>query len=192
MESRHPENVTHLLAAMRAGDGDAANRLLPLLYDELRSVARRLLSRGRRDHTLETTALVHEVYLRLIGASATEWRDEAHFLAVASKAMRQILIDHFRARKAVKRGGDYTRLQLSDDFIESLDRNDGVLALNDALDRLAVELPEHAQAVEMRFFGGMAPAEIAVARGASERTIRRQLAFAKAWLRRELAPTDQG
>ncbi len=181
-----PNNLAEMLAQARAGDQAAADRLFPVLYEELRVVARRLLSRENAGHTLQTTALVHEVYIRLIGSENAQWRDNGHFLATASQAMRRILVDHARARNADKRGGEWGRVELAEEILPSDGQNGGILALNEALDRLAVELPIHARIVEMRFFGGLNSQEIAAALGDSDRTVRRHLAFAKVWLQRTM------
>lgn len=176
--------VTRLIAAVRRGEPDAVDRLYPVVYDELRGVAARQLRRERPGHTLHPTALVHEAYLKMAGSPA-EASDRAHFLALAARAMRQILVDHARRRGARKRGGDWHPTTLTD--------GSGSIELDPteliALDRALETLDERQrQVVECRFFGGMEETEIAEALNVSERTVRRDWVKARAWLYRELYP----
>ena len=177
--------ITRLLAAVRDGERQALDRLLPLVYDELRSLARRQMGRERPDHTLHSTALVHEAYLKLAGGGGVEAADRNHFLAIAARAMRQVLVDHARRRLAAKRGGDWQLTTLADGHQAVEFRPEEMLALDRALERLE---PRQRQVVEYRFFAGMEEAEIAAVLGMSERTVRRDWVKARAWLYRELYP----
>ena len=166
-----------------------ADRLLPLVYDELRRSAHRQLGRERTGHTLSTTALVHEAYLRLVDQTRARWVDRAHFFAVAAGVMRRILVDYARRYRAAKRGGDAQRVDL-DAAEVSLDQRSGMLIdLDEALGRLAELNPRLSQVVEYRFFGGMTEEETAEALGVTDRTVRRDWIKAKAWLSRELTDT---
>ena len=177
--------VTRLLQAAYQGEADALERLLPLVYDDLRRLARRQLGYEYAERTLNPTALVHESYLKL-GRSAMAARDRAHFLAIAARAMRQVLVDQARDRKAAKRGGgEWERTTLTDGAWAGEFDPDGVLALNEALDKLD---PRQRQVVEGRFFGGMEEHEIAAALGVSERTVHRDWIKARAWLYRYFYP----
>lgn len=177
--------ITRLLAAVRDGERQALDRLLPLVYEELRSLARRQMGRERPDHTLHSTALVHEAYLKLAGGGGVEAADRNHFLAIAARAMRQVLVDHARRRLAAKRGGDWQLTTLADGHQAVEFRPEEMLALDRALERLE---PRQRQVVEYRFFAGMEEAEIAAVLGMSERTVRRDWVKARAWLYRELYP----
>ena len=165
------------------------DRLLPVVYDEVRAVAASYLKQERADHTLQPTALVHEAYLKLQrGGSAPAGR--VHLLALAASAMRQILVDHARARGTQKRGGGWERITVDSAVAFSADGVEDVLAVHQALARLATIDPRGAHVVEMRFFGGLTEAEIAEELGISERWVREQWSHARAWLRRELASRD--
>jgi RNA polymerase sigma factor (TIGR02999 family) len=181
MDSAAPDigEVTRLLQAAQEGDPEALERLVPLLYEDLRRLARRQLAREYAERSLNPTGLVHESYLKLGGGGLVA-RDRAHFLALASRAMRQVLVDHARERKAAKRGaGDWERTTLTDGvWMKELDDH-GMLVLDEALARLQ---PRERQVVECRFFGGMEDLEIAVALGVSERTVNRDWAKARARL----------
>jgi RNA polymerase sigma-70 factor (ECF subfamily) len=185
--------VTKLLQRVREGDPDASHELLPLVYSELRRIAGKYLRRERKNHTLQPTALVNEVYLRMFGAAAPNVADKAHFLAIASQMMRRILIDHARSRSSEKRGGDLHRVEVAG-FELGKDDPDIVplLELDRAIDALALESPVLAQAIEMRYFGGLTAEEAAVVTGRSVHSVRHDLRFAQAWLRRALtgAPTS--
>jgi RNA polymerase sigma factor (TIGR02999 family) len=178
-------SVTGLLRAWRAGDGAALERLTPLVYDELRRIARRSLRRERAGHSLQATALVHEAYLRLVGAQAVEWQDRAHFFAMAARLMRRVLVDHARARARDKRGGGVTALAL-DEAHAPIDQGRGLLALDDALHGLTALDPRRGRVVELRCFGGLSVAETAAVLGVSADTVMRDWKLARAWLRREL------
>lgn len=174
-------NTTDLLAKMKAGDESALNELVSLLYMELRQIAGRHLRRERQEHTLQTTALVHEVYLKLLGEGKHEFVDRAHFLAVASRVMRQVLVDYARARSAKKRSPD--RLQVEPH--QGVDRVE-LLDLDAALDALGREDHSLARLIEMRYFGGMTAEETADVLGESVHVVRHDLRLAQAWLRRNL------
>ncbi len=178
------EQVTRLLNAAAAGDSKAPNELYDLIYEQLRAIARKRMATERRDHTLQTTALVNEACIRLIGAPGGNWNGRGHFFAAAANAMRQILIDHFRARQADKRGGGKAALSISSvaDFAEATDPS-GFLALDEAISRLEREHALAASVVRLRFYAGLQPAEVAEALGISERTARREWVFARGWLR---------
>ena len=182
-------DVTRLLLELSEGRGAATDELLPLVYDELRGLARRHLAAERVDHTLQATALVHEAFLRLVDQDRVQWRNRAHFLAVGATAMRRILVDHARARGRLKRGGGGDRRRLSLDEALGLaaveDRTD-LLALDEALTRLAAEHPDKVRVVEMRFFGGLSTEETAAVLGVTTRTVERHWQFARAWLFRAL------
>jgi RNA polymerase sigma factor (TIGR02999 family) len=182
-------DVQHLLQRLRAGDQSALNDLVKLLYDELHRIAARHLRGERTAHTLQTTALVHEAYLKLIGDNQRGFADRVHFLAVASRVMRQVLVDHARARGAQKRDGNATFALTSGAELED---NAGaeqmeLLDLDRALDALAQEDQSLAQLVEMRYFGGMTAEETAEALGRSVHVVRHDLRLAQAWLRRKLS-----
>lgn len=164
----------------------AREKLLPLVYDELRRLARSYLRRERDNHTLQPTALVHEAYLRMVEQSEVSWQSRAQFFGLAATMMRNILVDHARQHNADKRGGGAYALSLSeaDRFGSTPDVN--LLALNEALEKLAISLPQHAQMVELRYFGGLTIEEAAKVLGVSHATVERDWAFARAWLKKEL------
>jgi RNA polymerase sigma factor (TIGR02999 family) len=182
-----PADVTFLLRAWRAGDDGAGDRLVEVLYQELHDMARRKLSRERAGGTLQTTALVHEAYLRLVDQRHVHWRDRGHFLALAATMMRRVLVDRARARRAGKRGSGAEPITLTDASAAGLDPAVEVLDVDRALERLAAAYPRPARVVELRFFGGLELEEIGAVVGVTERTIKRDWAFARAWLARELA-----
>lgn len=177
-------DVTRLLQAVGEGDSRALDRLVPLVYEELRSLAKRELYREQQGHTLHATALVHEAYLKLAG-SRMPASDRAHFLAIAARAMRQVLVDHARRRKAVKRGGDMVCTTLTDGGAPVEFRPDELIALDEALEKLD---PRQRQIVEFRFFAGMEEKEVADVLGVSDRTVRREWVKARAWLYRAMYP----
>lgn len=179
-------DVTQLLRSVDAGDEVATRRLTELLYDQLREQAKRQLARESAGHTLQTTALIHESFLRLLGQQNTHWKNREHFLAVAATMMRRILTDHARSHHRLKRGGDRERLPLLDDHQLSTTNLDDVLMVNDALEKLEQLDSRQAKIVELRFFAGLSNAEVAEALGLSLRTIEAEWAFARAWLRNEL------
>lgn len=184
-----PETLS-LLTNARRGDAGCASRLLPLVYDELRALAARFLQSERPGHTLEPTALVHEAYARLVGDAAIDWRDRTHFFRTAAQAMRRVLVDHARARAAMKRGGDSQRITLDEQVAVSSDRQVDLLALDEALEKLTTLHDRHRQVIELRFFGGLTIAEVAETLDVSTTTVEDDWAMARAWLRRELMPQE--
>ena len=183
-----PHDVTELLSAIGEGDGRAAERLLPLVYERLRSLAARYMRHERPDHTLQPTALVHEAYVRLIDGATMNWLGKTHFFATAATQMRRILIEHARARAAAKRGGGATRVDLSASGFAAPGQTVDMLALDEALERLAAVSPRQSRVVELRFFAGMKGQEIADHVGVSRNTVVRELRMAQGWLHRELEP----
>lgn len=176
---------SELFRLWRSGDDEALHRLLPLVYEELRRTARRHLRRERPDHTLQTTALIHEAYLRLMDQQDAEVRDRCHFVALTSHLMRQILVDHARARLARKRDGG-CRITLAEDLVVAVPSEIDVLAVDDALSRLAALDSQQARVVELRYFGGLSIRETSAVLGVSEATVKRDWATARAWLHREI------
>lgn len=185
------EKVTALIRDWRSGDEEALDRLIPMVYAELKSLADRSLRRERPDHTLQTTALVHEAYGRLVQADI-DFADRAHFFAVAARTMRRILVDHARARARLKRGGPHVDLTLDEHLAAVQERPEEFLALDEALDRLAGVDERKAKVVELHYFGGLTYAEIARALEVSDVTVFRDLRLAKAWLADELGPDAVG
>jgi RNA polymerase sigma factor, TIGR02999 family len=180
-------DVTGLLLAWSGGDATAGERLLAAIYDELHRQAARAMRREGDAHTLQATAVVHEAYLRLVDQRRVEWRSRAHFFGVAAQMMRRVLVDHARARLADKRGGALQRVTLGHASAGSEpDADLDVLALHDALERLAALDPGQARLVELRYFGGLGIEDTAEALGVSPATVKREWAVARAWLRREL------
>ncbi len=184
-------DITRDLRQWRAGDGAAFDRLFPRVYDEMRAMAHNRLRGEQSGHTFDTTALVHEAYLKLAQGSAADWQDRAHFFAVASRAMRRILIDHAKERRAQKRGGALEHVELDVERIASLvaatdAEPDLLIALDEALQRLEGESPRQAKAIELRYFGGLTLEEVGEALGISPPTAMRDLRFAQAWLARAL------
>ena len=186
-----PPDVTPLLLAWGNGDESAGEQLLPAIYDELHRQAARAMRREDGEHTLQATALVHEAYLRLVDQRRIEWRNRAQFFGVAAQTMRRILVDHARGQHAAKRGGghaaDHARRRRPASRRGGSDNSVDVLALHDALDRLAALDPDQARLVELRYFGGLNIDETAEALGVSPATVKREWAVARAWLRRELS-----
>jgi len=183
--------ITGLLRAWAAGDAAALDRLTPLVYPELRRLARHYMRREASGNTLQTTALVHEAYLRLVDALGVDWQDRAHFFAVSAQMMRRILVDAARARGSAKRGGGRhtnhsTAVNLDNIADLGAQRDTGLIALDDALNVLAQMNPRHARVVELRFFGGLSVEETASVLKISPQTVMRDWKLAKAWLRREL------
>ena len=178
--------ITDLLTAWGQGDASALERLMPLVHAELHRLARREMRGERPGHTLRTTALVNEAYLRLIDASRVRWQDRAHFFALSARIMRRILVDHARARQFVKRGGGLRQVTLEDALVVSAERSADLVALDDALVALAAVDERKSQVVEMRFFGGLSVEETAEALHVSPATVMRDWHFARVWLLREL------
>ena len=191
-----PEDATLLMAAAAGGDKAAADRLLPVVYDQLRKAAQLDLSSERPDHTLSATALVHEAYLKLVGPREVAWAGRGHFYAAAAEAMRRILLDHAKARGRQKRGGGLGRISLDDAATlggpvaddRGSDQADFV-ALEEAICRLATKDPRMAEVVRLRFYAGLEISQVALVLGVSERTVKNDWVFAKAWLEREMKPT---
>jgi RNA polymerase sigma factor (TIGR02999 family) len=179
--------ITELLIDWNNGRNGALEDLLPLVYGELRRLAAHRLRQERPDHTLQPTALVHEAYLRLVDQRRVRWQNRAHFYGVAAHIMRRILVDQARARKADKRGGEWQRVTLTDNKTPNESRDVDVLALDNALQRLATLDPQQERIVELRYFGGLTLEETAEVVGISTATVKREWAIAKAWLRAELS-----
>lgn len=180
--------VTQLLVDWQNGSAEALDRLMPLVYGELRAVASHYLSAERSGHTLQSTALVHETYLRMIGQQRVPWQNRAHFLAIAAQMMRRILVDHARRAHRLKRGGALPSLSLDEAADASTPpREIDLLALDEALDRLALIDAQQSRLVELRFFGGLTIEEAAVALGTSSGTVKREWSTARAWLFREMS-----
>ena len=183
--------VTRLLDELRAGHSGTDGRLFPLIYDELRMIAGRMIGREQSGHTLQPTALVHEAYLKLFGGQPVTARDRAHFLQIAARAMRQVLVDHARRRRAAKRGGGGVALPLESELLSSRPQTSlDIVALNIALERLASLDERQARIVELRFFADVDIRSTAETLGISPATVKRDWEVAKAWLRRELRTID--
>jgi RNA polymerase sigma factor (TIGR02999 family) len=182
--------VTELLVRWRSGDGDALQALMPLVYDEMRRLAHRYLRRERPGHTLQSTALVHEAFVRLTGNAPPQWEDRAHFFAIAARLMRQILVEYARSRSAGKRGGDAIKLAI--DSVEVPGQSPGldIVALDDALKDLARIDPQQSRVVELRFFSGLSIEDTAEVLGISESTVKRDWNTARVWLFRALDRTS--
>ncbi|MHC4652165.1 MAG: sigma-70 family RNA polymerase sigma factor [Planctomycetota bacterium] len=174
--------ITRLLDAVGSGSSEALNELFPLIYEELRNLAAAQMGRERPDHTLQATALVHEVYVRLVGQRSGGWKSRAQFFGVASKAMRRILVDHARQRQAAKRGGARSRLPLDEIVLDFQERGADLQVLDDALTELAKVDSRKAQVVELRFFAGLTAEQVAQVLDISLRTVNRDWELAKAWL----------
>jgi len=184
--------VSALLAAVENGDGAAMNQLVPLVYAELRRLARRHLAGQRRGHTLQTADLVSEAYLKLVNVKETGWKNRVHFFAVASRAMRSVLVDYARRRGYAKRGGNPVRVSLSEVDQVSQEKTAEVVAVDEALSRLFAIDPRKAQIVELRYFGGLSIEETAHLLDLSSRTIKREWRWARAWLYGELGQERPG
>jgi RNA polymerase sigma-70 factor (ECF subfamily) len=181
------QDITHLLLAWGEGDPAALDKLMPLVYEELRRLARSYLNRQRPGHTLQTTALVNEAYLRLINANQVRWQDRAHFFAVSAQMMRRILVDFARSKRNLKRGGGAQRVSLEDAMAIAPEQSADLLALDEALRELAALNPRQSQIVELRYFGGLSEEEAAEVLKISPRTVRRDWSLARAWLFRALS-----
>lgn len=179
-------DATRLIDALGNGNPNAGSALFPLIYDELRRLARAQMGRERSEHTLQATALVHEAYVRLIEGKPTQWDGRRHFFAAAAEAMRRILVEHARRRDSLKRGGDRDRIDFDEDQLPHInspcDDVTDLMALNDALDRLATEHPDKAELVKLLYFAGLNLDEAAAALGISRTTAHRHWTFARAWL----------
>jgi RNA polymerase sigma-70 factor, ECF subfamily len=185
-----PGEVTTLLAQLTKGNQEAASKLVPLVYSEMRRLASRHMRRERTDHTLQTTALVHEAYLKLVQQRSVDWRSRAHFLGIAAQVMRRILIDHARGHLREKRGGGQQMLPLDEALVFSPRRSNELVKVDAALLELARQDPRQAKIVELRFFGGLTVEETAEILGISPKTVKRDWALAKAWLHGFLKQSD--
>lgn len=191
-DSPEPDSASRLLEEVRAGSSSAFDALVPLLYEQLHGLAHAQRRRWQGDATLNTTVLVHEAYLKLASAESPDWKSRAHFLSVAARAMRQVLMDYARGKQALKRGGDRVRVTLEEQRLDELgvrpgeDPSDAIVALEEALVRLEDRDRRQGRVVECRFFGGMTIRETAEALGVSTATVERDWAMAKAWLYRQV------
>jgi RNA polymerase sigma factor (TIGR02999 family) len=192
MQPASSARVSKLLLNWGQGDQGAREALIPLVYDELRRLARRHLRRERPDHTLQSAALVNEAYLRLIRQDQPQWQNRAHFFGVAAHLMRHILVDHARNRRAAKRGAGAPRLSLDPEVALPQQREVDVVALDDALNQLAALDEQQSRVVELRFFGGLSIEETSVVLEISPATVKREWATARAWLQREMKNKDTG
>lgn len=186
MQLAPSEQVTTLLVRWRGGDKSALDQLMPLVYTELRRLAHHYLRQERPDHTLQSTALVHEAYARLTHQNLPEWQNRAHFFGVAAQLMRQILVDYARSHRASKRGGDVYKLALDDAAEQPQDVDLDIIALDDALKSLASLDSQQSKVVELKFFGGLSIEDTAEVLGISPSTVKRDWVTARAWLYREL------
>ena len=193
--THNPAEITALLQQVKQGDAAAESDLIPLIYNQLRAIARNQMGRERPDHTLQATVLVHEAFLELVGNSQIDWRNRAHFFALASRLMRRILVDHARAAHAQKRPGARQKVELESALVFAEAHYADFLALDEALERLASWDTRQSRVVEMHFFGGLSFEEIAEVLSISDRTAKRDWTMARAWLYRELskaAPDPRG
>jgi len=186
-----PQEVSQLLRAWSDGDQTALDKLMPLVYEELRRMAKRHMDRQNPGHTLQTTALIHEAYLRLIDQKETRWQNRAHFFAVAARAMRSILVDYARARQAAKRGGEAIVVSLDEAAVASDERAAEMVALDDALEGLAAFDRRKCRVVELRYFGGLSVEETAEVLKVSPETVARDWRLARTWLLRELSKINE-
>ncbi len=184
-----PKDVTQLLLDWRDGNKEALDKLIPLVYDELRRLADHYLRRERPDHTLQATALVHEAYFRLVDQRNVDWQNRAHFFGIAAGLMRRILLEHARSHRAAKRGGDKQKLSLDEAMGLSKERDVDLVSLDDALTSLEAIDPQKSRIVELRFFGGLTIEETAEVLGVSPITVNRAWRITKAWLLREIRKT---
>jgi RNA polymerase sigma-70 factor, ECF subfamily len=183
---RAPQDVTVLLAEVTKGDQQAASKLIPLVYDELRRLAGRYMRRERTGHTLQATALVHEAYLKLVQYPSVDWQNRAHFFGIAAHVMRHILVDHARGRGREKRGAGQQLVSLAEALVFSPEKSVELLKLDESLERLTKLDPRQGRIVELRFFGGLTVEETAQVLGISPKTVKREWSVAKAWLHGDL------
>ena len=179
-------DVTRILNAIEGGDAKATDQLLPLVYEELRMLAAQKLSHEKPGQTLQATALVHEVYIRLLGDEPLNWDNRGHFFAAAAEAMRRILVDNARRKKTLKRGGDRNRVNLDDLSLSITGSSEDIIALSEALDKLSVQDCEVADLVKLHYFSGLTLDQVAQLKGIARRTAAKHLAYARAWLHREI------
>ncbi|HEY0049955.1 MAG TPA: sigma-70 family RNA polymerase sigma factor [Pyrinomonadaceae bacterium] len=185
------QEITRLLLAWGSGDKAALDALMPIVYDELRRLAKRYMRRQNPDHTLQTTALVNEAYLRLIDSSRVRWQDRTHFFAISAQLMRRILVDFARAKNSRKRGGEQIQITLDERIEAPFETETNLVELDEALQRLAKLSPRQSRIVELRYFGGLSEEEISETLAISTRTVRRDWSLARAWLYRELNNNDK-
>jgi RNA polymerase sigma-70 factor (ECF subfamily) len=190
MDQPDREDVRVLLAELTKGDKDAASKLIPILYDELRRMAGGYMRRERADHTLQATALVHEAYLKLVEQRSVDWQSRAHFFGIAAQVMRRILVDHARGRLREKRGGELQEASMDEALEFAPERSFELVKLDEALERLTKLDPRQGKIVELRFFGGLTVEQTAELLGISPKTVKRDWSIAKAWLYSELRQTD--
>lgn len=183
-------DVTQIINRISSGDRSGADRLMAVVYDDLRSLAQRLLKRETTGHSLQATDLVNEAFLKLVNQTQVTWQGKTHFFAVGAQAMRRILVDHARTKHRQKRGGRRRKLELRDDHALTADEPDEILAIDEAITKLSALDPNHARMVELRFFGGLGNAEIAEILAVTSRTVERHWVMVRAWLRRELARVE--
>jgi RNA polymerase sigma factor (TIGR02999 family) len=184
------EDVTRFLADLQSGRPEAASQLIPLVYEELHRLARHQMRNERSEHTLQATALVHEAYLRLVNQPERTWQNRAHFIGVATQVMRRILVDYARAHRTAKREGLLQRVPLDEPLLFTEQQSDEVVAVNEALERLAQIDARQSRVVELRFFGGLTVEETAEALGMSSKTVKRDWSVARAWLHREVSKSS--
>jgi RNA polymerase sigma-70 factor (ECF subfamily) len=184
------EDVTVLLAELTKGNKDAASKLIPLVYDELRRLASGYMRRERGDHTLQATALVHEAYLKLVEQRSVDWQSRAHFFGIAAQVMRRILVDHARGHLREKRGGGERTVPIDEALVFAPEQSLELVKLDEALERLTKLDPRQGKIVELRFFGGLTVEQAADLLGISQKTVKRDWSMAKAWLHGEVRPTD--
>jgi RNA polymerase sigma factor (TIGR02999 family) len=187
MNSPRSDQITELLQSWNDGDQGAIEKLMPLIYDELHRLAQQHMARERPGHTLQTTALMNEAYLRLVDSAHPNWEGRAHFYGICAKVMRRVLVDWARSRQASKRGGGVCILEIEQDLVAANPLGTDLVAVDDALQALATVDPRQSQVVELRFFGGLNMRETADVLKVSVETVQRDWKFAKSWLRRELA-----
>lgn len=190
MTTSEPSEVTRLLRQFDSGNRSRVDKLFAVVYQELRNLAAQFFRKEPKGNTLQPTALVHEAYVKLVDQKGVDWQGQTHFFAVAAQAMRRVLVDHARHRKAAKRGGQKKRVSLVEDLVTGFQPNDDLLALDEVLSKLALLDPRQAQMVELRFFGGLGVTEAAEVLGMSKRSAEREWTMVRAWLRRELSESD--
>jgi RNA polymerase sigma-70 factor, ECF subfamily len=187
MSTESPPEITQLLIGWGKGDERALERLMPLVYSELRRMAGNFMRRQSPGHTLQATALVNEAYMRLIDSSRVNWQSRTHFFAICAQLMRRILVDFARKKNSLKRGGDRVQITLSERVEQPIEKQEDLVSLDEALDRLAEFSPRQARIVELRYFAGLTDEQIAETLEISSRTVRRDWSVARAWLYRELS-----
>ena len=186
METGGSRQVTELLVRWRQGDRQALDALIPLVYEELRRIAQHFLQREKPGHTLQSTALVHEAYVRMVGQNLPQWQSRAHFFGIAAQLMRQILVDHARSRQAAKRGGDVFKISLDESTALPEQKDLDLIALDDALKSLSELDSQQSRIVELRYFAGLTIEDTSEVLGISPATVKRDWATARAWLQREM------